>query len=102
MKRLSCSSKAKTAWMSQKVSDNPHINFLINKAVKHSKAPYVQAIARSEQEPLAELERRVMKRLSPKLSLDRLKQIQKFLSNLSALDRADYLHKLQDDLNGRR
>ena len=101
MKRLSCSSKSKRSTGSQKVSDNPHINYLLTKQAKLCKAPYVQAIARSEQEPLAELERRVMKRLSPKLSLDRLKQIQKFLSSLSALDRADYLHKLQDDLNGR-
>ena len=101
MKRVSCSSDSKQSQQSRIASADQTINNLLKKQALLCKAPYVQAIDRSKIDPIAELERRVMKRLSPKLSLDRLKQIQKLLSNLSALDRADYLHKLQDDLNGR-
>ncbi len=101
MKRISGSSKSKRSTGSQKVSDNPHINFLLTKQAKLCKAPYVQAIDRSKTDPIAELERRVMKKLRPKLSLDSFKELQKALNAMSAIDRIDYLHTMQDKLNGR-
>ena len=101
MKRLSCSSKSKRDWKSQKISENPQINFLLTKQAKLCKAPYVQAIDRSKIDPIAELERRVMKKLRPKLSLDSFKELQKALNAMSAIDRIDYLHTMQDKLNGR-
>jgi len=101
MKRVSCSSKSKRSWKSQKISENPQINFLLTKQAKLCKAPYVQAIGRSKIDPIAELERRVMKKLRPKLSLDSFKELQKALNAMSAIDRIDYLHTMQDKLNGR-
>ena len=101
MKRVSCSSKSKRSWKSQKISENPQINFLLTKQAKLCKAPYVQAIDRSKIDPIAELERRVMKRLRPRYSLEAFKELQKAMQSMTALDRVDYLHKLQDKLNGR-
>jgi len=42
-----------------------------------------------------------MKRLRPRYSLEAFKELQKAMQSMTALDRVDYLHKLQDKLNGR-
>ena len=101
MKRVSCSSKSKQSQQSRTASANQTINNLLKKQALLCKAPYVQAIDRSKIDPIAELERRVMKKLRPKLSLDSFKELQKALNAMSAIDRIDYLHTMQDKLNGR-
>jgi len=101
MKRVSCSSNAKQSQQSRIASADQTINNLLKRQALHCKAPYVQAIDRSKIDPIAELERRVMKRLRPRYSLEAFKELQKAMQSMTALDRVDYLHKLQDKLNGR-
>jgi hypothetical protein len=100
MKRLSCSSDSKQSQQSRIASADQTINNLLKKQALLCKAPYVQAIDRSKIDPIAELERRVMKRLKPRYSLEAFKELQKVMQSMTALDRVDYLHKLQDKLNG--
>ena len=101
MKRVSCSSDSKQSQRSRTASANQTINNLLKKQALLCKAVYVQAIDRSKIDPVAELERRVMKRLRPRYSLEAFKELQIAMQAMSALDRVDYLHKLQDKLNGR-
>ncbi len=84
------------------LSENPYINKLLKEQGKHVSLAYKQAIARSKLSPLDELQRRVFKRLAPRLSLDRLKDLTRYVNELPPLERQDWLQAKQDELNGLR
>ena len=84
------------------LSENPYINKLLKEQGKHVSLAYKQAKLRSKLSPLDELQRRVLKRLAPRLSVDRFKQLSKYVNELSPLERQDWLQAKQDELNGLR
>ena len=82
-------------------SANKQINSLIKNLARKTSYSYSLAIDRNRKNPLDELQRRVLKKLQPKLSRDRFVQLQNDLSSLCALDRHDCLQEMWSKLNAR-
>ena len=73
----------------KKIAANCAVNSLAN---------YSLAIRRAREQPLDELERRVMRDLRPKLSVALYEQTHLELTKLSPLDRYDFLANMQERL----
>ena len=75
---------------------------LIKKIAEHSAklslANYSLAIRRAREEPLEQIERRVMRQLSRRLSRDLYEQTQAELQKLSPLDAYDFLANMDERL----
>ncbi len=76
-------------------SANPQINSIIQNIAKHSNSKYREAIQRSKQSPLDELQRRVMKKLRPSYSADRFSELQNHISGLPPFQRQVFLSELE-------
>ena len=78
---------------------NKQINLLINNTAKRTSFAYRSAISRNRANPLDELERRVMKRLRPRYSADRFKDLSLELAQLGSFDRQFWLLSMQEQLD---
>jgi len=94
--------KLSSARSSAQVSANPQINKLINNIAKNTSYAYSSAVARAKLQPLDELHRRVFKKLRPRLSADRFKELSTAVGSMSPLDRYDWLREEERRLNEQR
>lgn len=76
-------------------SANPQINSIIQNIAKHSNSKYREAITRSKQSPLDELQRRVLRKLRPNYSADRFNELQNHISALPPFQRQVFLGELE-------
>ena len=100
--KIAVGTQAKHKLSSAQVSVNPQINKLINNIAKNTSYAYSSAVARAKQQPLDELHRRVFKKLRPRLSADRFKELSTAVGSMSPLDRYDWLREEERRLNEQR
>lgn len=100
--RIAAGTQAKLYRSSAQISANPQINNLINSIAKNTSYAYSSAIARAKLQPLDELQRRVFKRLRPKLSSDRFIELSTAVSSMLPLARYDWLAEEQRRLDNER
>ena len=73
---------------------------IAEQSAKLSLANYSLAIRRAREEPLEQIERRVMRQLSRRLSRDLYEQTQAEMQKLSPLDAFDFLANMDERLRG--
>ena len=74
------------------------LNYILKSTAKNTNYKFKQAVERSKRDPVAELQRRVLKKLQPRYSWDRFKELMIAIDRLSPYEKMQKIRQLENHL----